>query len=247
MNFEIISQPFLQQLLLLLSRSPTEKPRWFGDQPPKLPQSRGQLRGISLAVGKIYQINLKRGKNVAKIWPFFSKSPHIKFQCSIMSSPKIRLFISLSSPQSWIPHPSALQYRHPLDQRIRRQSSDKNYGSLTKKPVTFRKRSHWSDLLLEASMLETSNLHTKKQNIYVAVLQIFWSSMPSLGSYIIANLRGDKPNLPTCHTQAGTSRFGRQFCSNQQCHWRCNSTFKPLEFKRSNRLNTQSKSVGTKW
>ena len=63
---------------------------------------------------------------MAKIWPFHSKSSHVvSFQCSIMSSPKIRLFISLSSPQSWNPHPSALQYRHPLDQRIRRQSSHK--------------------------------------------------------------------------------------------------------------------------
>ena len=117
------------------------------------------------------------------------------FNQNSMSSPKIRLFISLCSPQSWIPHPSALQCRHPLDQRTF------YYGSLFKTPfgtaVALKSKSliHWSDLLLEASKLETSNLHTE------------WSSMPSLGSYIIANLRGDKPNLPTCHTQTGTQPF----------------------------------------
>ena len=69
------------------------------------------------------------------------------FNQNSMSSPKIRLFISLSSPQSWIPHPSALQCRHPLDQRTTRQSSHKKLRKSYKRrfgtAVAFENRSHW--------------------------------------------------------------------------------------------------------
>ena len=138
-----------------------------------------------------------------------------------MSSPKIRLFISLSSPQSWNPHPSALQYRHPLDQRIRRQSSHKkllptkegleNLLLLENEVIDliyFLKPQSWRlpTCIRKAKYLRRCAADFLKLN---AKSRLVHHRQPPRRQAQPSNVSYSGRNKP----------FVRQFCSNQQCHW----------------------------